>query len=58
VLFAAYLDNCKLSGVPSGIANAAQLQRWSFQFTYYLIQVPRLSGICNAALNIIEFAIQ
>jgi len=34
------LDNCKLSSVQSGIANA------------------RLSGICNAALNIIEFVIQ
>ena len=34
----AYLDNCKLSSVQSGITNAAQLQRWSFQVTYYLLQ--------------------
>jgi hypothetical protein len=36
-----FLDNCKLSGVEGGIANAAQREAQL---------IPRLSGICNAAL--------
>jgi len=65
------LDNYQLSGVPSGITNAAQrtapvrssfnqpfMIRGSTCFSRGTADQTRLSGICNAALNIFEFAIQ